>query len=194
MMRGGPLYILGHGVIGQGKLCPPARGCHALRCLVSYLLLQKLGNFRTIQIVDCLLLSPRNRVGGDIVTRPFVGGWVSEWVGSWVRAWVSAWFRHALPCGHDSDYSFCSINFKLHMHICHDERRNPIDFGSRGQRSMSTLALCTYYIKPCGHDSDYSFYPITFKLHMHIRHDERRNPIDFGSRGQRSRSTLALCT
>ena len=26
------------------------------------------------------LLSPRNRVGGDIVTRPFVGGWVSEWV------------------------------------------------------------------------------------------------------------------
>ena len=26
------------------------------------------------------LLSFRNSVGGDIVTRPFVGGWVSEWV------------------------------------------------------------------------------------------------------------------
>ena len=26
------------------------------------------------------LLSPRNSVGGDIVTRPFMGGWVSEWV------------------------------------------------------------------------------------------------------------------
>ena len=26
------------------------------------------------------LLSTRNSVGGDIVTRPFVGGWVSEWV------------------------------------------------------------------------------------------------------------------
>ena len=26
------------------------------------------------------LLSPRNIVGGNIVTRPFVGGWVSEWV------------------------------------------------------------------------------------------------------------------
>ena len=26
-------------------------------------------------------LSPRNRVGGDIVTLPFVGGWVREWVG-----------------------------------------------------------------------------------------------------------------
>ena len=45
-----------------------------------------------------------------------------------------------------------------------------------------------------GTDSDYSFCPITFKLHMHIRHDERRDPIDFGLRSQRSRSTLALCT
>ena len=34
MMRGGTLLILGHGVIGQGQLCPLARGCHALRCLV----------------------------------------------------------------------------------------------------------------------------------------------------------------
>ena len=34
-----------------------------------------------------LLLSPRNSVGGDIdiVTRPFVGGWVSEWVREWIR-------------------------------------------------------------------------------------------------------------
>ena len=47
----------------------------------------------------------------------------------------------ALPCGHDTDYSFCLITFKLHMHIVDDERRNPINFGSRGQRSGSTLAL-----------------------------------------------------
>ena len=93
--------------------------------------------------------------------------------------------------GHDSDYSFCPITFKLHMHICHDERRNPIDFGSRGSKVKVNFGIL--YIKPCGHDSDYSFCPITFKLHMHICHDEGRNPIDFGSRGQRSRSTLALC-
>ena len=98
------------------------------------------------------------------------------------------------PCGHNSDFSFCSITFKLHMHIHHDEKRNPIDFGSRGQRSRSTLALFgTLCIRPCGHNSDFSFCSITFKLHMHIHHDERRNPIDFGSRGQRSKSTLALC-
>ena len=38
----------------------------------------------------CLIsfLSPRNRVGGDIVTRSFVGGWVSEWVSGCVRAYV----------------------------------------------------------------------------------------------------------
>ena len=108
----------------------------------------------------------------------------------WVREWLGEWVRQALPCGNDSDYSFCPITFKLHMHIYHDERRNPVDFGSRGQRSRSTLALC---IRPCGHNSDYSFCTITFKLHMHIHHDERSNPIDFGSWGQRSRSTLALC-
>ena len=84
------------------------------------------------------LSSPRNSIGGDIVTRPFVGGWVSEWVRGWVRALV----RPTLPCGHDSDYSFCPITFKLHMHIHHDERRHPIDFESRGQWSRSTFALC----------------------------------------------------
>ena len=75
------------------------------------------------------------------------------------------------------------------MHICHDERRNPIDFWSRGSKVKVNFG--TLYIKPCGHVSDYSFCPITFKLHMHIRHDERRNPVHFGSRGQMSRSTFA---
>ena len=32
--EGKTLLILGYRVIGQGELCPPARGCHALRCLV----------------------------------------------------------------------------------------------------------------------------------------------------------------
>ena len=64
---------------------------------------------------------------------------MSEWVREWVGACV---VRLTLRCGHDSDYSVCPITFKLHMHIHHGERRNPIDFGSRGQRSMSTFALC----------------------------------------------------
>ena len=172
------------------------------------------------------------------------------------------------------------------MHIRHDERRDPIDFGSQGQRSRSTLALCmlnlvdtiettvfaqslsnftcifammrggtllilghgfkgqghlwyfvyktlwaryrlqflpnyfqtshahcwwweeelywfwvtgskvkvnfcTLCIKPCGHDTDYSFTPITFKLHMSVVDGEKRNPIYFGPQGQMPWSTLA---
>ena len=34
-MRGGTLFILDHRVISQSQHCPPARGCHALRCLVK---------------------------------------------------------------------------------------------------------------------------------------------------------------
>ena len=49
--------------------------------------------------------------------------------------------RRPFPCGHNSDYRFCPITFKLHMQVVDDERRNPIDLGSRGQRSRSTLAL-----------------------------------------------------
>ena len=89
------------------------------------------------------------------------------------------------PCGHDAYYSFYLITFKLHMHIVDEERRNPIDFRSRGQRSRSSL-----YIKSRGQDTDYTFCQITFKLHMQVMDDERRNPIDtcIWLRGQRSRS------
>ena len=34
MMRRETLLIFDRGIIGQGQLCPLARGCHALRCLV----------------------------------------------------------------------------------------------------------------------------------------------------------------
>ena len=61
-----------------------------------------------------------------------------------VRAYMASCVRHALPCGHDSDYSFCLITFKIHAYVVDDERRKSIDSGSRGQRSRSTLALCVY--------------------------------------------------
>ena len=67
------------------------------------------------------------------------------------------------------------------------ERKNPIIFGPWGQRSGSTSALC---VRLCGHDTDYIF-PIIFKLYMQVVRDERRNPIEFGYRGQISRSILA---
>ena len=105
-------------------------------------------------IIKTYLLSPCNSVGGDIVTRPFVGGWVSEFVGARVR--------HTLPCGHDSDYSFCSITFKLHMLSFGWWEEEPYWFWITGSKvKVNFVTLC---IRPCGHNSDYSFCPITFKL------------------------------
>ena len=59
MMRGGPLFILGHGVIGQGQLCPPppARGCHALRCLVCLKLLPIVWVFHCSDYLSLYLFS-----------------------------------------------------------------------------------------------------------------------------------------
>ena len=55
------------------------------------------------------------------------------------------------------------------------------------------MCACVCHTLLCGYDSDYSFCPITFKLHMWVVDDERRNPLDLGSQGQSWRSTLALC-
>ena len=72
------------------------------------------------------------------------------------------------------------------MHIVNDDRKN-LGLGVKGQGQLKHCC-----IKPCWHDTDYRFCPITFKLYMHIVGDEWRNSIDLGLRGQRSRSTLAL--
>ena len=48
-MRKEALLILCHGVICQGQFCPPARGCHALRCLVKNCIQKNLGcNFENL--------------------------------------------------------------------------------------------------------------------------------------------------
>ena len=52
---------------------------------------------------DFTSLSPGNSVGGDIVMWRFVCGCVRVCV------------CRAFPCGHNIDYSFCLITFKLHM-------------------------------------------------------------------------------
>ena len=51
----------------------------------------------------------------------------------------------------------------------------------------------TLCIKPCVHDTDYSFTPNTFKLHMSVVDDEKKKYIDFGQQGQMPWSTLAPC-
>ena len=74
-----------------------------------------------------------------------------------------------------------------------DEKRNPIDFGSRGQRSRSTLALyalglmgtiqTTVYMYVQSH-SNFTCTDVGYRWW-------RENPFDFGSQGHRS--TLPPC-
>ena len=98
------------------------------------------------------------------------------------------------PCGRDTDCSLSQITFKLHTKVVDDERRKSEEpyliwfAGSRVKVNFGTLC-----IKPCSHNTGYSFCLITFKLHLQVVDNERRNPMDFGSRGQRSSSTWALC-
>ena len=108
---------------------------------------------------------------------------------------------------------FLPDHFQTSPVSCGWWEKNPIDFGSWGQRSRSTLSLC---VKPCGRHTDCSFSPFTFKLHMQIVEDEKKiqNTIGFSSShhpqcklwmmrggkaywllvlGSRSRSFFALC-
>ena len=90
--------------------------------------------------------------------------------------------RGALPCGHNTDYNFCLITFKLHMLVVHDERRNTIDLGHGVKGQILHFVYKTLWAR----------YRLQFlPNHFQTSHD-RMNPIDFGSRGQRSRSNLAL--
>ena len=78
-----------------------------------------------------------------------------------------------------------------------DERRNPIDFGSRGQRSRPTLArqgqLWHFVYKTLLTRYRLQFLPNHFQtLHVSCGWWEKE-PFWFGSRGERSRSILSLC-
>ena len=93
---------------------------------------------------------------------------VHVWLGEWVRPSV----RLASPCGHDTDYSFCTITFKLHMY-CLWWEEEPYWLGVAG--SKVKVNFDTLPMKPCGQDIEYSFCLITFKLYMSVVDDERRN-------------------
>ena len=57
-----------------------------------------------------------------------------------------------------------TITFKLHMQVGDDERMN-YKFWVVG----SKVKFGTLPVKPCGHDTDYRFYPITLKLYVKSR-------------------------
>ena len=86
-----------------------------------------------------------------------VRGWLGEWVGACVRpSRFALWARYRLQ--------FLPNHFQTsHVH-CWWWEEEPYWFwvtGSKVKVNFGTLS-----IRPCGHNTDYSLFPITFKLHM----------------------------
>ena len=116
----------------------------------------------------CLLfLSPCNSVGGDKVMQSSMLGEVSEWMGG------CACFK----------ISQSLSNFTCKLWMMRGGILLLLVVGSKVKVNFGNL-----YVKPCGH----SFCPLS-NFTWKFWDDGRRNPIDFGSRGQRSRKNLAFC-
>ena len=98
----------------------------------------------------------------------------------WHSVYKTLWTQYRLQ--------FMSNHFQTSHVDCGWWEEEPYWFwvtGSKVKVNFGTLS-----IRPCGHNTDYSLCPITFKLLMKVMDDEGRNPIDFGSWGHRWRSTL----
>ena len=119
MMRRGTLLILGHRVKGQGQLL------HSV--------------YKTLW-AGCKLQFLPNRFQTSHV------GWWDEkpywfWV-MWSKVKVNFWTLCIRPCG---QYKEFMSNHQFHILVVGDEKRNSINFGSRGKRC----------IKPWRHNSVY---------------------------------------
>ena len=130
-----------------------------------------------------------------------VRGWLGEWVSGFVRECVRACVSgsvtfYLVDTIATTVFAQSLSNFTCTFAMMRGGTLLILGHGVTGQGQFLHSVYKTLWApwRPCGHDSYYSFCPITFKLHMHIRNDERMNPIDFGSQSQKSRSTLALCT
>ena len=179
-MRGGTLLILGHGVKGQGQLCPPARGCHALRCLVTcsmqtctYYVQTKSYLGRTMFAM--IIIPPATKLGGGILESPCPSVCLS------VRL-SSAFGFPAHNC-----FPFTPIIMKLHMQTPHESRMCPIDFEVKGQRPRSQ---CINYWKWFRVHNCFPFTPIIMILHMQTPHEARMCPIDFEVKRSKVKVTM----
>ena len=170
MMRGRTLLILGHGVKGQGQLWHSVYKILWTRYRLHFFA-QSLSNF------TCKLWMMR---GGTLL----ILGHVVKGQGQlWHSVYKTLWAGYRLQ--------FLPNHFQTSHVSCGWWEEEPYWFWVTGSKvKVNFGTLC---IRPWGHDTDYSFCPITFKLHMLVVNDEGGNPIDYGAQGQRSRSTLVLC-
>ena len=121
--------------------------------------------------------------------RGWLGESVSGFVGGWVRGCVRG-FVSLYLIGHESDFSFCPITFKFHMHIYNDESRNRIDFWVTGSKVkvnwhfVYKTLWTRYRLQFFPHSL--SNFTCTFTMMRGV------SLLILGSWGQRSRSTFTL--
>ena len=91
-------------------------------------------------------------------------GWLGEWVSGFVSRWVPVCVCGSVPLYLVERLQFLPNYFQTsHAHSPWWEE-GPYWFWFMGSKvKVNFGTLC---IRPCGHDTDYSFCPITFKLHM----------------------------
>ena len=77
---------------------------------------------------------------------------------SWHFVYQTLWARYRLHC-----FAQSLLNFICKLSMTRGGTRLIFDYGVKGQGQL--LHLC---IRPCGHDTDYSFCPITFKLSQNL--------------------------
>ena len=88
--------------------------------------------------------------------RPFVCGWVSEWVRESVALCLVDTIQTTVFAG-----SLSYFTYKLFM-----MRGGTLLIFGHGVKGQCKVKFGTLSIKPCGQDTDYSFCPITFILHI----------------------------
>ena len=131
-------------------------------------------------------LSPRNSVGGDIVMRPFVCGWVSEWVREWVRPSVAL---HLVDKIATKVFVQSLSNFTCKLWIMRGGTLLILGHGVKGQGQLWHSVYKTLWTRYRLTVFAQSLSNFTCKLRMM----REGTLLIFGSQGQRSRSALALC-
>ena len=165
MMRGGALLILGHGVKGQGQLL--------------HFVNKTLWTLYRLQFFP-LPFKLNMQVVHDETRNP---------IDFWSRGQRSRSTLSIKPSVHYIDYSFAHLllHFTCKLFMMKGGTLLILGHGVKGQGQLLHFVnktLWTLY--------RLQFFPLPFKLNMQVVHDETRNPIDFWSRGQRSRSTLSI--
>ena len=109
------------------------------------------------------LLSPRNGVGGDIVMRPFVCGWVSGWLGACLRACIRPSVALLVNAIQTEPFQL-GLSNSVHILLMTTQDNTYWFSRSEVKGQGHTLHIV---VKPCKQDTDWTVSAQTVKLGTH---------------------------